>query len=262
MRDMDISICTTNYNCAHALRLHLESVFMALQGLEFEYIVVDNKSRDRSWEILADWRATHPNFHLLSKRCTMGEGRQIAFLKSRGPWILVLDTDVVYDSILREFVNRCLADNFPFAIQALFCGMFPRRVWSAVGGRRSLNTNEDVDMWVRLLQVGMIKWYATPFGTNLKEPNASGSYDHLSARYSRLERLLRLLRREWDLLKTRSMRNLDLQEMIRANTIDLELGREIAPWPQSRSRQTSTEHIIEFIRLARQAFQTPQNDLE
>jgi glycosyltransferase involved in cell wall biosynthesis len=257
LRDVDISVCTTNYNCAHALTLHLESVFRGLKGLDFEYIVVDNMSRDRSWEILADWRTANPNFQLLSKRCTMGEGRQVAFLRSTGRLILVLDTDVVYDPLLRQFVDRCLASNFPFAIQALFCGVFPRGLWNRVGGRRSLNTNEDVDMWIRLWRIGMIKWYSVPMGTNLKEPNASGSYDYLSGRYTHSERTLRLLRREWDLFKTRSLQKVDLKEIIHANAVDLDLGREIRPWPQNRSRQTAAEHVIEFVRQAKQAIRTP-----
>lgn len=254
---MALSICTTNYNCAHALPLHLESVFRALASLEFEYIVVDNKSRDGSRAILAEWSDDRPNVHVVSRKCTMGEGRQIAFLRSTGPWILVLDTDVVYDSILTDFVTQCVSSSFPFAIQALYGGMFPRALWDRVGGRRSLNTNEDVDMWTRLLQIGMMRWYTIPLGTNLKEPDALGSYDHLSARYSRPERVLRLLRREWDLFKTREIQKLDLQEIIRSNPIDLGLGRKTVRWPQNRVCQTRAEHLNEFLRLARQAIRTP-----
>jgi len=254
---MDVSICTTNYNCAHALPRHLESVFGALEGLNFEYIVVDNRSRDRSWDILAAWQTTHPNVQLLSKRCTMGTGRQLAFLNSGGHLILILDTDVVYDSVLRAFVDWYIASNSPFGLQAIFGGIFPREVWSRIGGRRSLNTNEDVDMWIRLWRIGMIRWYPMPLGTNLKEPDAVGSFDHLSARYTRSERTLRLLRREWDLFKTQSAQRIDLQKMIASNAIDLGLGKALRAWPQNRTRQTAAEHLLEFVRLAKQTIRTP-----
>ena len=105
---MEISVCTTNYNCAHALGRHLESVYRVLAGLEFEYIMVDNRSRDGSWDILRGWNSTHPNMRLISKRCTMGAGRQIAFDHSEGRFIVVLDTDVVYDPLLRLVVDRYL----------------------------------------------------------------------------------------------------------------------------------------------------------
>src|SRR3989442_9175159 len=192
---MEISVCTTNYNCAHALGRHLESVYRVLAGLEFEYIMVDNRSRDGSWDILRGWNSTHPNMRLISKRCTMGAGRQIGFDQSAGRFILVLDTDVVYDPILRLVVDRYAEQFSSFAIQALYCGIFPRAQWAAIGGRRSLNTNEDVDMWVRLWRLGWMRWYPVPVGTNLKESAAAGSHDYLSRRYPRRGRIVRVLRR-------------------------------------------------------------------
>ena len=213
---MEISVCTTNYNCAHALRRHLESVYQILAGLEFEYIVVDNRSRDGSWDILRGWNSTHPNMRLISKRCTTGAGRQIGFDKSAGRFILVLDTDVVYDPILRLVVDRYAEQFSSFALQALYCGIFPRAQWAAIGGRRSLNTNEDVDMWIRLWRLGWMRWYPVPVGTNLKESAAAGSHDYLSKRYPRRERIARLLRREWDFLKTRDLQRIDLEGIIGA----------------------------------------------
>ena len=35
----------------------------------------------------------------------MGEGRQIAFSRSHGEYVLVLDTDVVYSPLLRQVVD-------------------------------------------------------------------------------------------------------------------------------------------------------------
>src|SRR5207245_9467781 len=208
---MEISICTTNYNCAHALRPHLDSVYRAFAGLDFQYVVVDNHSRDNRWDILQGWNSAHPNMRLISKRCTMGAGRQSAFDHSEGRFIVVLDTDVVYDPLLRLVVDRYLERYRSLAVQAVFCGIFPRAQWAAIGGRRSLNTNEDVDMWIRLWRLGSMRWYPVPVGTNLKESAAAGSHDYLSRRYPPRERIARLLRREWDLLKTRDLQLIDLE---------------------------------------------------
>ena len=254
---MEISVCTTNYNCAHALGSHLESVYRQLAGRDFEYIVVDNRSRDRSWEILQRWNSTHSNMRIISTRCTMGAGRQRAFDYSIGRFILVLDTDVVYDSSLRQVVDRYLKGFSGIALQTLFCGIFPRERWEATGGRRNLNTNEDVDMWIRLWKLGSMKWYPIPVGTNLKESSALGASDYLSRRYPRRERVIRLLRREWDLLKTRELQRMNLQEIISSNTIDLGLGKAIPPWPQNRTQQTATQHLVEIVRLAKQVIRTP-----
>jgi glycosyltransferase involved in cell wall biosynthesis len=253
---MRLSICTTNYNCSHALARHLRSVYNALAGIDFEYIVVDNRSRDRSLEVLAEWARSHPGMKVLSKRCTMGEGRQLAFRESSGGFIVVLDTDVEYSPLLRRFVDEYLGHYTTFSLQAVFCGIFPRDQWERVGGRRSLNTNEDVDMWVRILKLGTMRWYPVVLGENLKEPEAWGRADYLSKRYTPRERVSRLLRREWDFLKTRPISRIDIGEMIERNTIDLRLDVPVPPWPQRRTRATRIGRIVEFARELRQTMRS------
>ncbi|TLZ63842.1 MAG: glycosyltransferase family 2 protein [Methanobacteriota archaeon] len=246
---MQTSICTTNYNCAHALERHLQSVFSQLSGLEFEYIVVDNHSRDGSWEILRKWASRQPAMRVLSRRSTMGEGRQIAFSHSTGGHVMVLDTDVVYGPLFRRFVDAYFARDPNLSVQAIFCGMFPRDQWIRAGGRRSLNTNEDVDLWIRIARQGTMRWYPVFVGENLKEASASGMADYMSKRYSRGERTIRLLRREWDLFKTRDLGRVDLGSLINGNILDLDLGVSPGSWPQQRSTETRIEH---FLGLARE----------
>jgi len=56
MNNIKFSVCTTNYNCAHALQKHLDSVYSLFDDSDFEYIVVDNKSKDDSLEILNEYK--------------------------------------------------------------------------------------------------------------------------------------------------------------------------------------------------------------
>ena len=248
---MKISICTTNYNCAHALTRHLESVYRELAEMEFEYIVVDNKSRDTSLQILGGWAASHANMTVLTERCTMGEGREIAFRHSTGDHIMVLDTDVVYSQALRTLANAYLEKCPELSVQAVFCGLFPRNQWTAAGGRRSLNTNEDLDMWVRVARLGTMRWYPIYTGENLKEANAWGRGDYLSGRYSRSERVVRLARRELDRLKTRKLERVNVQSLIDANRVDLGMGSP-GPWPQARTRTTPVQNAVQFVREFKQ----------
>ncbi len=254
---MEISVCATNYNCAHALVPHLESVYRNLDGLDFEYIVVDNRSEDGSRRILEDWRSHHSNMRTRYQRCTMGEGRQIAFGLSAGYRILVLDTDVVYADLLRRFVDCCIDHCPDLSVQAIWGAMFVRDQWDRVGGRRSLNTNEDADMWLRVHRLGTMRWYPVRLGDNLKEVAAWGRADHLSARYSPNVRILRLLRREWDLWKTREVERTDLGALIEANTIDLGIAPALHGWPQNRSRRSGPPRIVMLARELKQAWLSP-----
>jgi len=186
----------------------------------------------------------------------MGEGRQISFLHSTGSFVIVVDTDVVYSPLLRRFVFSYLEGYSQYSVQALYVGIFPREHWIRVGGRRSLNTNEDVDMWLRLWRFGLIRWYSVSLGSNLKEAGAVGSSDYLSKRYSPSERARRLIRREWDLLKTRDIQRTHLAEVIALNTVDLGLGPVPQPWPQDRTPRTTIQHIVDFARDLKQTLGT------
>lgn len=243
---MKLSICTTNYNCAHALEQHLVSVFRILSREEFEYIIVDNKSKDGSLEILRKWDKEHDNMKVLSKRCTMGRGRQISFEHSRGDFIMVIDTDVVYYPALRDFINICTTRYSNFAVQALYCGIFPRQIWQTIGGRRDLNTHEDLDMWMRIWKMSKMRWYPVFMGENLKEESAIASWDYLSSRYKKFEKIRRLIRSEYDRFKTRKWQKHDLKKIWKENTIDLGLGKMEGAWFESKP-QRSIMQILKTI---------------
>jgi len=50
-----------------------------MKDFDFGYTVVDNISKDRNLDILRRWESENSNMKVLSKRCTMGEGRQISY---------------------------------------------------------------------------------------------------------------------------------------------------------------------------------------
>ena len=90
-RFMLISVISTNYQCVHSLTEHLDSVFSALEGIDFEYIVVDNNSTDRSINILRTWEKKHDNFTVIQTSCTRGKGRQLASQRAKGKYQPFLD---------------------------------------------------------------------------------------------------------------------------------------------------------------------------
>src|SRR5919201_5627950 len=102
------SVCATNYNCGHVLKDHLASIYSVFDEHDFEYICVDNFSRDASHKILHQWESGHANFRWIRRRCSKGTGRELAVRMSVAPHLLIVDTDTIYFPVLREFVNRVL----------------------------------------------------------------------------------------------------------------------------------------------------------
>lgn len=231
--DKKISICTTNYNCAHALERHLDSVYSQLDEDSFEYIMVDNFSKDDSPKILREFEKKHDNFKLLSQKCSMGRGREIAFGHSNYDFIIVIDTDTVYFPIFKDFVKIYFEKYSKVALQAIYGGIFPRDVWMKIGGRRDLNIYEDLDMWIRIWKLGKIKWYPVFVGDNIKDAGSQGSWEFKSKRYNKSEKIRRFIRREYDIWRQPKIYKIDLKNMYKENIVDLGLGEMQKEWVEN-----------------------------
>jgi glycosyltransferase involved in cell wall biosynthesis len=236
--NVKFSICTTNYNCGNALKQHLDSIYSLFDDDEFEYLVVDNKSRDNSLQILREYEKNHKNMRVFVRKCTMGRGRQLAFEHSSGKYIIVVDTDTVYYPIFARFVDIYFEKYKDYAVQAIYCGIFPRGIWIEIGGRNDLNQQEDLDMWMRIWKIGKMRWYPIFMGENLKDLSAKDSMDYLSERYGRFEKIRRLIRGEYDMLRTSKYQKLDLRKIWMENVVDLGLGKLKNAWFESKPRRS------------------------
>lgn len=227
MNKPKFSICTTNYNCAHALQQHLDSIYSQLDEEKFEYIVVDSKSKDNSMDVLRKHASFHENMTVLQKRCARGVGRQIAFGRSKGDYILQVDTDTVYYPIWKKFLYKCL-ESFPdLAVQAIFGGIYPRSIMNEVRGWRNFQWGDDLDLWIRVWKIGKMRWYPVAVGENVKEKGTDSYMDAFSHRYgSKLEKSLRMLRTELDWLKLYHVQSSDLLKIVEENTVDFGLGEK------------------------------------
>ena len=243
-----ISICTTNYNCAHALKQHLDSIYSQLDEIEFEYIVVDSKSNDKSMEVLRKYASSHKNMTVLQKRCTRGIGRQIAFRKSKGDYILQVDTDTVYYPIWKKFLYKCLESYPDLAVQAIFSGIYPRKVMEEVGGWRNFQWGDDLDLWIRVWKIGKMRFYPVAVGENVKEEEAESYMDALSSRYgSKIEKSIRMLRTELDRWKLHKVRELDLPKILEENGVDFGFGEERS-WLHQSPRVTLRAWVMGVLR--------------
>ena len=247
-RPATLGIAATNYNCAHALVSHLDSIYRQFPEDFFEYIVVDNFSQDTSSEIFREWASTHRNFRWLKARCTRGQGREIAICESNAPYVLTVDTDTVYRPILRSFVDQVLEKWPHHAVQAIYSGIYPRVLLRAIGGFENFNYGEDFELWMRLWHIGRMKWCPVSMGENLKEPGTLDANDFLSARYSLSNRVARLLRSEFDRLRLSRYEVFDLRSILATNTVDLGLGPIENHWFGERHMGSLWREIPAFAR--------------
>jgi len=196
-----LSIALLTKNSERTIKWALQSLLAQdiPEGLEFELVVVDGHSKDSTLDIVESFcekmqRRFSANFagcRVYKERIGVGFARNVALYKSRGEWILWLDSDTIlgrnYISLFVKSISfkqcsKC-AVSYPrkvvmliksFRQKVMFCqsyirlmdrpklpytamqGVFTQRqALISVGGfNNKLIAAEDVDIYVRLLANG------------------------------------------------------------------------------------------------------------
>lgn len=144
------SLCGTTYNNVKTAGRCLDSLIKAFNGLNFEIVIVDNFSTDGTFKLLMNYAKSHDNVRVYRYKCSRGLGRQLAFKKSKGRYIIPIDLDGVYDSRkIRLLIKGYLTSGFKDK-KCLFYYILPRQLLEEVGGWRDLNRSEDIDLLTRL----------------------------------------------------------------------------------------------------------------
>ena len=183
---MKYSICMTNYNTEDILEKSLDSIISRINSHEFEIIVVDSKSKDKSLHILNNYASKYGNMKIISKKCLRGMGRQIAFKNSVGNIIITADCDTVYDDNWMKIIRIYEQNDFDFALCSYGIGIYPRELLDKVDGWNNLQYWEDVELWSRLAEIGKYKNYPVYCCNNYKR---SVSVSFLEKTYRRYRRM-------------------------------------------------------------------------
>jgi glycosyltransferase involved in cell wall biosynthesis len=103
------SICVTTYQAGKTIRASFESLLPQLDS-RFEMVVVDSCSTDGTLDYLRQLEADRL-IRLIVKKCTRGEGRQIAAENARGAVLVQqVDADQLYKRFLRDAADRYEAE--------------------------------------------------------------------------------------------------------------------------------------------------------
>lgn len=200
---LNYSICITCYNEGPTIRRSLDSLLENL-NTNFEVVVVDAKSTDATFEILQEY-TKDAKIKLFQRRCSRGQGRQLAFENSSGEYIIAnLDMDDIFKPTLSKLLNfyhnqcegKILLSIKDFKVWTQNITIGPRKLFLDLGGWRNLQWSEDWDLWCRAASIGKYAW--TRFGI-VDETNPHAERRMLirkfKTRYTIYRDLLRLGRR-------------------------------------------------------------------
>ena len=187
------SICITHYNNVETVSKSLDSILGQID-VSFEVIVVDNFSNDGSEEILREYQEKG-KVRLFTKKCSRGEGRQIALENALGDYIIShIDMDDVYRERLRELIDlyhsKC-EGKVMVAISSLKdwtqnVTLGPKEFISKIGGWRDLQFGDDWDLWSRAALSSSYSWTVFPMSDRHRDrPGRSGISSTLRSRFGR-----------------------------------------------------------------------------
>lgn len=114
-----ISIIMPNYNKQAYLRATLETI-LAQSFTDFELIIVDDHSTDKSWEILLDFADFEPRIRLyrMERNCRQGVCRNIALEKAIGKYLIFADSD---DLLEPDFLKTAYEEATSTNADVLIC---------------------------------------------------------------------------------------------------------------------------------------------
>ena len=102
---MDLSVCIVNWNTSRDLERALGSLAQGGRGLEYEIIVVDNRSRDDSVRMVKE---RFPQVQLICNQANLGfaAANNQAIAQSKGDFVLLLNSDtLVHPGALARLVE-------------------------------------------------------------------------------------------------------------------------------------------------------------
>lgn len=181
---VELSLCATNYNSSPITANSIDSVKHLTRDFDREIVVVDNFSRDGSFEVLKSHSVKCP-VRVIRQHSSRGEGREIAFENSRGRYVVTFDLDTIYNQDWARLIHWAMDSRISYGLSAVYSQIYPRDVLAKVGGWRDFQYWEDVDLWIRLANLGLYHTYPVVCGENFKRVAGSGPVEKALRLYAK-----------------------------------------------------------------------------
>lgn len=91
-----VSVCTTTYNAESYIRQTVDGVLMQKTNFDFEYVIADDASHDRTADLIQDYAARYPKiirFRRNEKNMGLNANFMKTMLECQGKYIALLDGD-------------------------------------------------------------------------------------------------------------------------------------------------------------------------
>ena len=154
----DISIILPTYNEAENIEIAINKIYQVLGDRNFEIIVVDDNSPDKTWEIVEKLKTSKDKVKLIRRFEDKGLSTAIfaGMLEAEGSVILVMDSDLQHDEkIIPPLIESIKRDKFEVSIGSRD---------TEEGGYGDLSTKRKITSFIG-------RWFAHKFlKVNINDP--------------------------------------------------------------------------------------------
>ncbi len=168
-----LSIYGTVYNSVSSVEIVIKNLYNTFYKIKdrIEIVIVDNFSDDGTFEKLKEMSENY-NIIIYRQKSTRGSGRNLAFQKTEGKYVLNRDFDDVYiDNTILNIMN-----NFGSLLDKniIINELSRRDVIENIGNWSNLNAGEDIELRARAIKNGIRTIYIPAIiGINYKYLNKS-----------------------------------------------------------------------------------------
>lgn len=143
-----VSVIMLTYNREKMVSTMIECI-LAQTFRDFEFIIIDNGSTDRSGEIAEQYAKQDSRIRVIHRQCgNIGSGRNVGISTSRGEYIAFVDDDDICDKDFLEFLYKLIENN---SADISICGAN----WSNFNEKCLMNAEQAMEtlLWRRKYNV-------------------------------------------------------------------------------------------------------------
>lgn len=113
---MDVSIIIVNYNTCQLTKMCIDSIFKYTSGICFEVLVIDNASKDESYEVLS--KDARIKYIYSETNLGFGKANNLGYEMSKGKYLFLLNSDtILLNNAIKYFFDTF--ENLPRNIACL-----------------------------------------------------------------------------------------------------------------------------------------------
>lgn len=195
-----LSILIPAYNEENSIQAILNKVLAVelVQGIQKEIVIVNDCSKDKTLEKIAEFKDAHPelDIRVFSQTVNQGKGAAInrAIKEATGEYLIVQDADLEYDpEEYNLLLKPVLVDNADVVYGSRFMGHHPHRIlfyWHSIGNKfltsfSNMMTNlnlTDMETCYKLIRTSIAQ------KINIRE-NRFGIEPEITAKLAKIKRI-------------------------------------------------------------------------